>query len=243
MQHRGSIVYHDLVRTSSTSSRTCLTVAFVTGFLSLAFLLEFGINVAEEDHKVIDPPLQPDSGSESADLHGPPPTPWTGVVLNVLMNLTLKQFLLQFLHLDCDVPGLVRVLNNSVPIDLRSTMAALDWPRRLYVQVASYTEFQRCVAQFGLLLAPDQQRAQGIFPVRMYLHFVSASRAIEQYEHLVSAQSVVISRLENRISRLERSIAHGEPLTLTPRLPPECSVWFQDSPSTQPEPSAATDAD
>ena len=243
MQHRGSIVYHDLVRTSSTSSRTCLTVAFVTGFLSLAFLLEFGINMAEEDHKVIDPPLQPDSGSESDDLHGPPPTPWTGVVLNVLMNLTLKQFLLQFLHLDCDVPGLVRVLNNSVPIDLRSTMAALDWPRRLYVQVASYTEFQRCVAQFGLLLAPDQQRAQGIFPVRMYLHFVSAFRAIEQYEHLVSAQSVVISRLENRISRLERSIAHGEPLTLTPRLPTECSVWFQDSPSTQPEPSAATDAD
>ena len=151
MQHRGSIVYHDLVRTSSTSSCTFLTVAFVTGFLSLAFLLEFGINMTEEDNRVLDPPLQPDSGSESDDFHGPPPTPWTGVVLNVLMNLTLKQFLMQFLHLDSNVPGLVRVLNNSIPIDLRSTMAALEWPRRLYVQVASYTEFQRCVAQFGLL--------------------------------------------------------------------------------------------
>jgi len=68
--------------------------------------------------------------------------------------------------------GLVRVLNNYIPIDLRSTMAALEWPRRLYVQVASYTEFQRCVAQFGLLehapvLTLDQQRAQGTFPVRM----------------------------------------------------------------------------
>ena len=248
MQQRGSIVYHDLVRTSSTSSCTCLTVVFITGFLYLAFLLEFGVTMAEEDRRVNDPPLQPDSGSESDDFHGPPPTPWTGVVLNVLMNLTLKQFLLQFLHLDCDVPGLVRVLNNSAPIDLRSTMAALDWPRRIYVQVASYTEFQRCVAQFGLLehapvLALDQQHAQGIFPARIYLHFVSAFRALEQYEHLVSAQSVVIVRLENRISRLEHAVANGEPLTLTPRFPPECSAWFQDSPSTQPEPSAATDAD
>ena len=106
MQHRGSIVYHDLVRTSSTSSCTFLTVAFVTGFLSLAFLLEFGINMAEEDNRVLDPPLQPDSGSESDDFHGPPPTPRTGVVLNVLMNLTLKQFLMQFLHLDSNVPDL-----------------------------------------------------------------------------------------------------------------------------------------
>ena len=63
-------------------------------------------------------------------------------------------------------------------------------------------------------------------PTRVHLHLVSVFRALQQYENIVSAQSVVISRLEDRLARLEHAIATGLQLVLTPRPPPDASVWF-----------------
>lgn len=144
----------------------------------------------------------------------------------------------QYFLIDVDAPGLVRVLNSSTPIDLRTMISGLDWPRSLHVQVSSYSEYQKCLLHFTDLehdpvLAPHQQRAQSTLPTRVHLHFVSVFRALQQYENLISAQSVVIGRLEDRLARLEKAVAHGEPLVLTPKQRPPASVWFP-SPSNSP---------
>jgi hypothetical protein len=46
-------------------------------------------------------------------------------------------------------------------------------------------------------------------PTRVHLHLVSVFRALQQYENIVSAQSVVISRLQDRLARLEHAVATG----------------------------------
>ena len=196
----------------------------------------------DPDSRVGDPPLQPDSSSDDADLQGAPPTPWGGVILNLLTNLTLKQMLVQYLHVDVEVPGLVRVISHSAPIDLNTAISGLEWPRQIFIQISSFTEYQRCLLYFTQLqhapvLTPPQQAAQSTLPTRIHLHFISVFRALEQYDNLVSAQSVVIARLENRISRLERCLSTGEPIVLTPRAQPENSVWYPESTSSPTEPS------
>ena len=173
------------------------------------------------DSRVLDPPLQPEESSESDDLHGAPPTPWSGVVLNLVANMTVKQMVVQCFHLDADTPGLVRILHNSTVIDPRTMVTGLEWPRRVSVQISSFTEYQRCLVLFAQLghapiLTPHDQRAHGTLPTRVSLYFVSVFRALQQYENLVSAQSVAIKRLEDRLSRLERAVSMGEPLVLTP---------------------------
>ena len=161
-----------------------------------------------------------------------------GSINHILTNMTLKQMILQFLHIDSEIPGLVRVLSNSQPIDLRTTVAGLEWPRNIHVQISSYTEYQRSLLQFTLLqhapvLTPAEQQAQSTLPTRVHVHLVSVFRALQQYENLASAQSVVITRLD-RLTRLERCVSTGEPLVLTPRRQPGCSVWFGDSSPSQP---------
>ena len=198
--------------------------------------------------QVVDPPVQPDLSSDSDDLHGPPPTPWSGVVLNLVANLTIKQMIIQFFHLDVDTPGLIRVLHNSTVIDPRTMVSGLEWPRRVSVQISSFTEYQRCLVHFGQLdhapiLTPQQQRDQGTLPTRVSVYFVSVFRALQQYENLISSQSVVINRLEDRISRLERAVSLGEPLVLTPKQRPEASVWFPSSPEDPQPPASRTEAD
>ena len=101
-----------------------------------------------DDHRVTDPPLQPNESSDD-EFYGGPPTPWSGVVLHLFINLTLKQMVAQLFHLDVDTPGLVRILCNSTPIDLRTSIAGLDWPRRVYVQVSSFTEYPKKPESFS----------------------------------------------------------------------------------------------
>ena len=237
MQHRGAIVYHDLLRSSTLTSRFWFLASFLAGIVVLLAFLEVCTSMSDDDNRVLDPPLQHNDSSDD-DIHGGPPTPWTGVALNLLINLTLKQMVAQIFHLNVDTPGLIRVLCNSTPIDFRTTIAGLDWPRRVYVQVSSFTEYQRAVHLFNQLqhapVAPPQEhRARGTLPVQVYLHFVSVFRALQQYENLISSQSVVIGPLEDRLTRLERSVSTGEPLVLTPRQVPELSVWFPESPPAQ----------
>ena len=175
----------------------------------------------------------------SSVFRGAAPTPWGGVILNLLINLTLKQMLLQFFHLDVAVPGLVRIISHSTPIDLNTSIAGLDWPRQIFIQVASFTEYQRALIHFGALqhapiLTPSQQREQGTLPTRVHIHFISTFRALQQYDNLVSAQSVVIARLESRLARIEHCLTTGQPLVLTPRANPEASVWYPE-----PEPTSS----
>ena len=113
------------------------------------------------------------------------------------------------------------------------------------MQISSYTEYQRSLGIFHHLqhapvATPHEHHAQGTRPVQVYLHFVSVFRALQQYENLISSQSVVIGRLEARLARLERAVSTGEPIVLTPRQPTELSVWYPDSPS-QSEPAAASE--
>ena len=240
MQRRGAIVYADSIASKSVSIRLLVSVFFAGAAVLLAFL-EFSVNMAEPQSQVLDPPLQPDAASSSDDdLHGSPPTSYGGVILNLLTNLTLKQMLLQFFHLDVDVPGLVRVISHSVPIDLNTSIGGLDWPRQIFIQVSSFTEYQRTLVHFGQLqhapiLTPAQQTAQGTLPTRIHLHFISVFRSLQQFDNLVSAQSVVIARLEQRIARLEHCLTTGDPLVLTPRPVPEASVWY---PEPSPSPAA-----
>ena len=234
MQRRGAIVYHDLLRTSPGLFHFWTIASFFAGIAVLLAFLEFGISMDPDDHRVNDPPLEPNVSSED-DVHGGPPTPWSGVVLDLIVNLTLKQMVAQIFHLDVDTPGLVRVLSNATSIDMRTTISGLEWPRRVYVQVSNFTEYQRSVHHFNQLqhapvATPQQHRARGTLPVQVYLHFISVFRALQQYDNLISSQSIVIGRLEDRLARLERAVSTGETLTLTPRQQPEFSVWFPESP-------------
>lgn len=241
MRRRGAIVYHDLqLEPFSSTSKLFLVSAFIAGFAFLFTLLE--LTIWMDPSEVADPPLQPDASSEDDDLQGSPPTPWGGVILNLLTNLTLKQMLLQLLHIDVDVPGLVRVISHSAPIDLNTSISGLDWPRQIFIQISSFTEYQRCLVYFNQLqhspvLTPPEQAAQSTLPTRVHMHFISVFRSLQQYDNLVSAQSVVIARLENRIARLERSLTTGEPLILTPRPQPDRSVWYSESTSSNAVPS------
>ena len=242
MRQRGAIVYRDL-RPSGFPLSFWIVGSFLTGIAALILSLEFSITM--EDRRVLDPPLQPTESSSDDDFYGGPPTPWGGVVLHFLVNLTLKQMVAQVFHLDVDTPGLVRILCNSTPVDLRTTVDGLDWPRRVFVQISSYTEYQRSFGIFHHLqhapvATPHEHHAQGTRPVQVYLHFVSVFRALQQYENLISSQSVVIGRLEARLARLERAVSTGEPIVLTPRQPTELSVWYPDSPR-QSEPAAASE--
>ena len=247
MQRRGEIVFRDL-RSSSSWTSFHLFAAFFAGLATLIAFLEFCIATDMLDNRVGDPPLQPDESSDSDDLHGAPPTPWSGVVLNLLQNMTVKQMVIQYFHLEVDTPGLVRVLNDSTPIDWRTMIIGLEWPRRLFVQVSSYTEYQRCILYFGQLehapiLTPHEQRAQGTLPTRVHIHFVSVFRALQQYDNLITAQSVVINRLEDRLARLEQAVSTGAPLVLTPKQKPPTFVWFPSSPdeSQQSQPPEEVD--
>ena len=211
-----------------------LGIAFIIAFLEISVLMD-----PDDDSRVNDPPLQPEVLSSDDDIQESPPTPWGGVILNLLTNLTLKQMLIQFLHLDVDVPGLVRVISHSAPVDLNLSISGLEWPRQIFIQISSFTEYQRCLLYFNQLqhapvLTPPQQAAQSTLPTRVHLHFISVFRALQQHDNLISAQSVVIARLENRIARLERSLTTGEPLIVTPRAQPDRSVWYAESPSAQP---------
>jgi len=152
MRRRGAIVYGDLNFPPVVHySRLFLVSIFIAGCAFLLAILEFSVLMEDEDSRVGDPPLQPDVSSEDDDLHGPPPTPWGGVVLNLLTNLTLNQMLLQYLHLDVAVPGLVRVISLSTPIDLNMSISGLAWPRQIFIQISSFTEYQRCLLHFAQL--------------------------------------------------------------------------------------------
>ena len=239
MQRRGAIVFKDLQVTPGNFKLFVLS-AFIFGVAFLVALLEFAVLMDPDDSRVGDPPLQPEVSSSDDDIHGPPPTPWGGVILNLLTNLTLKQMLIQLLHLDVDVPGLVRVISHAAPIDLNMSISGLEWPRQIFIQISSFTEYQRCLLYFTQLqhapvLTPPQQAAQSTLPTRVHLHFISVFRALQQHDNLISAQSVVIARLEHRIARLERSLTTGEPLVVTPRAQPDRSVWYTDSPPEQPD--------
>jgi len=243
MRQRGAIVYQDLLRPPVGAFNFWIFASFVAGIAALITVLELSVSMDSDDHRVTDPPLQPNESSDD-EFYGGPPTPWSGVVLHLFINLTLKQMVAQLFHLDVDTPGLVRILCNSTPIDLRTSIAGLDWPRRVYVQVSSFTEYQRSLNLFHQLqhapdVPPQEHHARGTLPVHVYLHFISVFRALQQYDNLISSQSVAIERLENRLARLETAVATGEPILLTPRQQPEPSVWFPDSPRRQPSPAAS----
>ena len=241
MHRRGAIVYTDITSGSHSSSKLLLVSIFIAGVACFWALLEIATEM-DPDSRVLDPPLQPVVSSDDDDIHGAPPTPWGGVVLNLLTNLTLKQMLLQFLHLDVAVPGLVRVLSHSTSIDLNTSIDGLEWPRQIFIQISSFTEYQRCLLHFAQLqhapvLTPPQQTAQSTLPTRVHVHFISVFRSLQQYENLISTQSVVIARLEHRLARLERCLSTGEPLVLTPRPQPDRSVWYPDSDVSHAAPS------
>ena len=242
MQRRGAIVYKDLQSFASIPYFHIFWLsAFVAGFCCFFALLEFTSQMADPDTRVGDPPLQPETTSSDDDFYGAPPTPWGGVILNLLTNLTLKQMLVQFLHIDVEVPGLVRVISHAAPVHLNTAISGLEWPRQIFIQISSFTEYQRCLNHFnqlqhGPVLTPAQQQAQNTLPTRIHLHFISVFRSLQQYDNLVSAQSVVIARLENRIARLEHCLLTGEPLVVTPRPPPDESVWYTATSPDQPSP-------
>ena len=78
------------------------------------------------------------------------------------------------MNLDPEMPGLF----GSIPVTLKSTIQSLDWPRRLYIQVSSFSEYRRFVLAFAELqhapvLTPQEQRSQGTYPTRVYVHYIS----------------------------------------------------------------------
>lgn len=237
MRQRGAIVYRDL--RPPAFPIIWILAAFVAGIAVFIGLLELAIPMDIETNQVQDPPLQPTESSDD-DFYEAPPSPWTGVVLHLLVNLTLKQMLAQVFHLDADTPGLVRILCNSTVVDLRTSIEGLEWPRRLYIQIASYTEYQRSVNFFHQLqhapvATPPEHRARGTLPVNICLHFISVFRALQQQDNLISSQSVVIARLEDRLRRLETAVSTNQPLVLTPRPTAQASVWYPPSPTTATE--------
>eukprot|EP00435_Cladocopium_sp_Y103_P065319 s1087_g27.t1 len=172
------------------------------------------------------PPHLSDAESEL-----PPPSPAHGVFLAFPGRTTVGQIAMNLFDLDYEVPGLLRFSDvGSTVMSPTTQLAAMTYPRFMYIQVGAYSEFKRAAELFGRLehvVHADRavQETTDRLQIRIFLHFVSPFRALDQQARHSSMTETILDRLRTRLERVEYAYANGLPLQLSPRPTPMTSAW------------------
>eukprot|EP00435_Cladocopium_sp_Y103_P001304 s3833_g1.t1 len=172
------------------------------------------------------PPHLSDAESEM-----PPPSPSVGVVLEFRGRTTVGQIAMNLFELDYEVPGLLRFSDVGSTIMAPTTpVAIMRYPRMMYIQVGAYSEFKRAATVFSTLqhvAHSDRavQEAADRLQVRIFMHFVSPFRALDQQSRHLSMTEAILDRLRTRLDRVEYAYANGLPLQLSPRPTPQTTAW------------------
>ena len=198
--------------------------------------------------QVHDPPMTQGhnpAGSSSEDDDSdvtPPPAPNTGVSFQLPGTLQMRDLLESIFGRKATDPTLTRVLNQSGDVlHAVTTVASLETPRTLYIQFASFTEYTQAAALFqgfrhDPVLPRDQEIQQNLFSCRLFVHYLSVFRVLEHSRRVLSMQSVINDRLEDRVRDLEQIVAN-----LQQQLQTSASAT-DNNPETAPEQPETEDA-
>ena len=180
-------------------------------------------------HLVADPPMTSDQ-SQSEDETGspldPPPSPHQGILFHIAATMSILTFALQMFNIDGHSPGLLRAVDGAGNIlDLQTWFTNITWPRRLYLQLSSFTEFQKVVTLCAPMrhsppLSWEEQQEQDVVPCRIYVHYISVFHTLERLQVLIHTQNNKISRFETHIAQLQHALRTETPLQAQPNTFP-----------------------
>eukprot|EP00435_Cladocopium_sp_Y103_P001180 s3748_g1.t1 len=199
------------------------STSFLAGIIATVLFLELNMTAT--------PPHVSDAESEL-----PPPTAGFGAFLEFSGQTTLGQLVATTLDLNPREPGLLRLIaGNAAEISVTATVSDLEWPKHLYVQCSSYSEYKRVAPIFETLAhSPYQDRQvqydNNRFTVRVFLHYVAVFRVLSEQRRLINMQQSMIDELRRRLDRVEQAYAANAPLTLTPRPQHTWDYWAQAHP-------------
>eukprot|EP00435_Cladocopium_sp_Y103_P030419 s2951_g7.t1 len=186
------------------------------------------------------PPHLSDAESEL-----PPPSAAHGVVLEFPGRTTVGQIAMNLLELDYTIPGLLRFSDvGSTVVAPTTPIVVMQYPRFLYIQVGAYSEYKRAAELFDHLQHVEDapravQETTDRLQIRIFLHWVSPFRALDQQSRHISMLEAILDRLRTRLERVEFAYANGLPLQLSPRPTPLTSVWDDEIPPEGAHPLAA----
>eukprot|EP00435_Cladocopium_sp_Y103_P063693 s1353_g25.t1 len=125
------------------------STSFLAGIIATVLCLELTSNMTDT------PPHVSDAESEL-----PPPTAGFAAFLEFSGQTTLGQLVATTLDLNPREPGLLRLIaGNAAEISVTATVSDLEWPKHLYVQCSSYSEYKRVAPIFATLEhSPYQDR-------------------------------------------------------------------------------------
>eukprot|EP00435_Cladocopium_sp_Y103_P033334 s391_g8.t1 len=161
----------------------------------------------------------------------PAPSPSIGAVLEFPGRTTVGQIAVNLFDLDYTVPGLLRFSDvGSTTVAPTTPIAVMRYPRMMYIQVGAYSEFKRAAELFSSLQhVPEVPRAvqetTDRLQIRIFMHFVSPFRALDQQSRHISMLEAVLDRLRLRLERVEYAYANGLPLQLSPRPTAQMTSW------------------
>eukprot|EP00435_Cladocopium_sp_Y103_P064473 s523_g26.t1 len=173
------------------------------------------------------------SDDENADMLDPSPA--AGVILAFRSRTTVGQIALNLFELDYEIPGLLRFSDiGSTIIPATTTVGSMTYPRMLYIQVGAYSEYKRAAEvyeTFHHVADADRatQAANDQLHVRIFMHFVSPFRCLDQQSRHLSMMEAVCDRLRTRLERVEYAYAHGVPLQLSPRPTAAATAWDDEA--------------